>query len=240
MDEELALLATIIDNREDDTPRLIYCDWLEENSRAVDCRRCKGIGLEPNPKHTTDVRFAYADRPCSLCRGSKVNLDRPQRAAFIRESIATFEHVKRWGPNMLWNQYSLLIPMWVPQWMLHLPGWQWDHRGFIGKASCRLDQLLKGGRELFTRHPVEPTVDMVNDRNPEISGTFSRGQGFRFWRKIGTPVPHITDIPADVFDHLEGFFERDDYLVYYRNETEAKIALARAVISHCRSEPKPE
>lgn len=34
IDERQALLKTIIENRDDDTPRLIYADWLEENGEG--------------------------------------------------------------------------------------------------------------------------------------------------------------------------------------------------------------
>ena len=41
--EEAALLAAIASNPEDDTPRLVYADWSDENGKKVDRDRAELI-----------------------------------------------------------------------------------------------------------------------------------------------------------------------------------------------------
>jgi uncharacterized protein (TIGR02996 family) len=73
--DELALLAAILADPGDDTPRLVYADWLDENADER-CHKCDGAGTQPCP---TTPDFSQT---CSACWGK--GSGRRERAEFIR------------------------------------------------------------------------------------------------------------------------------------------------------------
>ena len=87
--DEPALLAAILAAPEEDTPRLVYADWLDENAGTV--RKCMGqhqhagkVGQELHGiVHTTDPRqlHHHCDEKCEVSDG------RRERAEFIRGQI---------------------------------------------------------------------------------------------------------------------------------------------------------
>jgi uncharacterized protein (TIGR02996 family) len=78
---EQAFLADILEHPDDDTPRLVYADWLDENAGAVACGSCAGSG-NPVP-HTGPV---YR---CLTCDGTgRLTDGRAARAEFIRVQCA--------------------------------------------------------------------------------------------------------------------------------------------------------
>ena len=76
MTEQEALLAAILATPADDTPRLVYADYLDETAGTVECVTCNGV----------DWSSAWiTDGKCPSCRGSgRVSDGRRERAAFIR------------------------------------------------------------------------------------------------------------------------------------------------------------
>lgn len=79
MPEESSFLRTICDRPDDDLPRLVYCDWLDENGQPERAEFIRiQIELSKLPNYTSD----YADCPgcdgigltyhrvCSQCRGN--------------------------------------------------------------------------------------------------------------------------------------------------------------------------
>lgn len=49
-DERTAMLRAICANRDDDTPRLVFADWLDEQAGEMPCPRCSGYAADPeNP-----------------------------------------------------------------------------------------------------------------------------------------------------------------------------------------------
>lgn len=86
---EAGLLAAIIDNPADDTARLAYTDWLEENAIAVTCDTCGGKGWkESRYRAGLEIGEEYdcvSHAACQKCHGKKVTSDgRAERAEFIR------------------------------------------------------------------------------------------------------------------------------------------------------------
>lgn len=75
-EDEAALLRMIRANPDDDIPRLVYADWLEEHEGNADCRECGGRGvlyIKPNPVL------------CSYCRATGgASNGYARRAEFIR------------------------------------------------------------------------------------------------------------------------------------------------------------
>lgn len=102
MDTGEQLYKAILENPDDDTPRLIYADWLDENEATVACKDCGGRG---------EVWDGY-DRTvsCGRCGGGRKQKGDGYhsngyafRARFIRNSIE------------LWRRFGNVLPV------LHCP-----------------------------------------------------------------------------------------------------------------------
>jgi hypothetical protein len=75
-------IERICTNKFDDTPRLLFADWLDENARTVTCSKCESCsgrgGRSFPPRHMGIHR-------CGVCRGSgRVPNGNAARAEFIR------------------------------------------------------------------------------------------------------------------------------------------------------------
>ena len=80
MTNRTALMAAICADPADDTPRLAYADWLEENAGTVKCKECGGSGWEAGREGT---------ERCNECLGNEGPPDgRAARAEFIRTQVA--------------------------------------------------------------------------------------------------------------------------------------------------------
>jgi len=81
MNDGQALLTTILQFPAEDTPRLGFADWLEENSAEVECGTCDGDGLKRAMTINGRVK-------CPTCSGTgRVPDGRRARAEFIRCQI---------------------------------------------------------------------------------------------------------------------------------------------------------
>lgn len=75
MTDRDALLAAILAHPEDDAPRIIFADWLDENAGTVHCPDCKARGAWQS----------WGGIGCSTCRGTgSVSNGYAERAEFIR------------------------------------------------------------------------------------------------------------------------------------------------------------
>ena len=86
---EHALLAAILAAPDDDTPRLVYADWLEENAGMMPCGRCEGrryLGAPAPGLH------GWIGAPeCDSCHATgRVSDGRAERAEFIRLQIKLY------------------------------------------------------------------------------------------------------------------------------------------------------
>lgn len=92
MTDEQCLLAAIIAKPESDTPRLVYADWLEDNSGTVICDYCGGSGKDRQPALIKVPRGTFVYKGplgrCPKCDGNKsVPNGRSERAEFIRLGV---------------------------------------------------------------------------------------------------------------------------------------------------------
>lgn len=107
MSDEVALLRAVAARPDDDTPRLVYADWLDDNAGTIDCPKCGGSGYQPPTAadflfvrervgpdgHVTryvemgPVNFRPPPK-CDRCRGTGAVADgRAARAEFIRVQV---------------------------------------------------------------------------------------------------------------------------------------------------------
>lgn len=87
-----ALLAAIVAQPGEDTPRLAYADWLAENPEQVPCFVCHGAGTLRSGYVKCDARGIHDTRreeTCLNCAGTGTVLDTAaqDRAEFIRSQV---------------------------------------------------------------------------------------------------------------------------------------------------------
>lgn len=92
MDPRVPFLRAICERPDDDAPRLVFADWLEENGGTVECDWCRGTGEDrpPEPVVVGNVRYVYTGPlgPCPKCRGARTLPDGSrERAEFVRLQI---------------------------------------------------------------------------------------------------------------------------------------------------------
>lgn len=62
-DEEAGLVRAVLEQADDDTPRLVFADWMDDNAGAAPCRTCDGSGRRREPT------FGQAPDTCPHCGG---------------------------------------------------------------------------------------------------------------------------------------------------------------------------
>lgn len=208
MTEEDALYRAILQNALDDTPRLVYADWLDEQGDIrVDCPICTGV-----------LRQYEESGPfmCGLCNDEKtiLNKDRSLQAECIRLDI---ERERRWPK--CWKlteekqrefpdyeefnaiQFRLMTLYRTDHKMMMDSNATWfkPHpdglpqgslltcRGFIGRLQMPSWVFIVHAEELFRNHPIELV---------ELPGTI-RG-GAAIFRGAGDG-----NIPEEIFKYLQ-------------------------------------
>jgi uncharacterized protein (TIGR02996 family) len=199
--DETALLATIAANPEDDTSRLVYADWLDENADArVPCPTCNGKG------ESAYVIGAFGPFPngCPRCDSGTVPADtsRQERAEFVRVQC----EIARFTPaDWQWQYNAGTLP---PE---HPVAKRFTGRGLTGEMvralrgyNGKLDALRARESAILSRRRVEwspkclhcingymrrPPRDLASDRCELCSAraahcTFARG--FPFAVKVPT------------------------------------------------------
>ncbi len=165
------LIAAICANPDDDTARLAYADWLEEQpSESKRCETCRGTGWIPASHLLTYPYYPHATgtQNCEFCdgTGSRLNRDSLDRAEFIRIQIER-ERRRSLGmriddeERLLRDRESHLSNTWYDQWvgdLTRLSGVSYvdfkrgfAHRFWVHAAAfCGLPF-----DDVFAKHPIE-------------------------------------------------------------------------------------
>jgi len=223
-----ALLQDIRDNPADDTPRLVYADWLDEQGEG---RRAEFIRDGVELAALKDCRHGTFYGNCRRCF-----LKRSLKAAMGKYAVA-------WSGGL----YSMLVE----------PGdrflaggslvgnprshWHFD-RGFVWKVGCPLAKWLEHGAEIVRRHPV--TSVKATDRKPHAyAGTLRTVYGW----VGGVYAPGVADsprhmLPVGVLTALDrsGELYSDHSHGYCGWGTEAKACdvLSDALIRLAKGDPR--
>lgn len=149
-----ALLAAIIANPDDDTPRLVYADWLEENGQGERAEFIRvqiaqaAIAMEADPKQGVaigaDGRLTYATPP-----------------AFERHQELDRRAAELLSAHDDWD--------WMPDGFAENGGWDWE-RGFVGRVECTAAEWLAHGDAIRAAHPVT-RVKMTTEPDLQVLRT---------------------------------------------------------------------
>lgn len=249
-----ALLNAIIANPDDNAPRLIFADWLDENAVESECEKCDGTA-------THHISY-YAHEACPSCNANgRVSNGFAERAASIRCQI---KH-PRWFGDDTWmesdnkNEDGYLDAL---SWLksdhcktefanTQEGNWVWNkmrpdgivgvyRRGFIDEIRCTLKQWLDHGKDIVREHPATKVV--ATDKEPRAMGTHKLPV-VSWWTTNPTGRPLLeydsTYIQRDVFDFLIGklqFVElRKDVWKNYSDAEQAHAALSSALLAWAKS-----
>ncbi|MCI0704334.1 MAG: TIGR02996 domain-containing protein [Planctomycetia bacterium] len=158
MSDEAALLSAIRANPEEDTPRLLYADWLEEQGGESNEARAEYIRLE--------IQFAidFPER-----QWSKEKEDARKRA---RQLFA--KYYREWFPELFGKKNILRGAR---------AGWHDMDRGFLYKLQCDYSKILKVGERLTQHAPI--TEFQLLDVTTSGLEEFMRVPWTRRLRKVG-------------------------------------------------------
>lgn len=158
--EHDALVRAICEAPDDDTPRLVYADWLDENASGSDCARCFEFGgrrvvRNPNPR-----RGSSAIVICPTCSGTGRATDgRRELAEFIRVQIqlahddAEDAANNRMGTNPLRSRQRELFEKHAASWVPVPTGYTLS----VALADASGAPVVNAS---YARHNVKVTGDM--------------------------------------------------------------------------------
>lgn len=222
-----ALLAAIVASPDDDLPRLVYADWLEEDGQleraqfirtAVEYDRIGRADPKKEP-----VYIEHWDRRHAL--GYQLKL---MKAAFTAHD---------WFPctKMIPKPPRQITKVKKRDYSSSCPDFGWD-RGFIVRVTCRLQGWLWWGKTLMERHPTVRAVRVTN-RIPLVIRVPS---GARYMWILEGRAGHGDDplirLPKAVYDRLvpEPGDAKNDTSQCYNSSENANKALSDAVLSIAR------
>jgi uncharacterized protein (TIGR02996 family) len=228
MNEQAALIRAICESPPDDTVRLAYADWLEENPGPLTCPICNGSGVRP-PLNRFD---------CLACHGRKV-LDRCPReglAKFIRcqigwhnesdpiesarLSLAMREAIR--GNGRVWAGAA------VSRVCSSGLSWTFD-RGMVKEVHLAPTAFMQSAEELFRSQPITSIrVREVGPTGPAFSDQFTWG-----WCNSSYWNCHAWEIPNEIWYRLPK--RKTNSTVVYDTEKEALDDLDAACVSYGRS-----
>lgn len=232
--EESALRIAIVTEPDDDTPRLVYADWLQENGQE---ERAEFIRLQCELSRL-EARHLPADDPCTCMRtdesfrayqggvfcGACRRRNEPIEQLKSRERelfrILTGDGVRHgrdvWG----------LLPDWV--WTLEPSGGEPNgifRRGFVSEVRFSADLWIAHADSLHW-HPAQmmecnlphdPKLDLDNrlDYKPHSGCSHCKGTGRipRPWPPTAQPITHIT-ITTRPEGHWEGESASDEVIFH--------------------------
>ena len=222
-----ALLRTILEHPDEDTPRLVMADLLDEIEDPL-CTGCGGAGR-------LDADHRPGAIECRMCWGQGRQADvHKDHAAFIRYQIESgighTADVTNWGR---WNGKDELPKT------LHsfAPGITFK-RGFVSEITCSYAEFA-ANLNLWNRHPITRVVF------PE----FGDNHVVRRGRDEPMPYIHHGYVPKPLFDHIyrEPFPPPSGYAFQYEElgtdlvdalrfptTEDAQLALSRAAVTLAR------
>jgi uncharacterized protein (TIGR02996 family) len=214
-------LRAIVEAPSDDTPRLVYADWLDEHGQAARAEfirvQCELAGLDDG---TGGPPVQPNNAGVSLERWHA--LRRRERELLPADGfppVLPFRHVVHsWAdmglvPAVAGDAYAV---------------WR---RGFVASVTCHTADFLRPGlaAALFACQPVCSVT--LSDKRPEPSG--ERYYWYRWARDEPRPlaIEHAHHLPYELFGRLEAGADYCSVWQAYRSGAEAQAALSAAAVA---------
>jgi uncharacterized protein (TIGR02996 family) len=201
--EEAAFLDAIATNPDDDTARLVYADWLDEqDSSPVCCPSCRGkrgdmVGFLQDGTLMFDAGGGRVGPACAACDGAGTVPDpsRRLRAEFIRVQVELAH-----APEAVYRN------VYAPR-TLHLPESQRIAIGQRYDPNPRFHELRTRERELLdTRHPTQANTHLADHWFSGVGVVVTHGAAGPWWWY--PPAPD--GATGYTFEIRRGFIDRLD------------------------------
>jgi len=248
--DEADFLRAICLHPDDDAPRLIFADWLDENERETECD-CEGGGIDSGGETPWGTPIVVK---CHHCDGKGVvSSSHAERAEFIRlgcrlERIppigkCAYEISQRLEGLFESNKTAWFGEQWA---ILHNGKSREDSlathpdlthafasRGFIDEIHCTLAEFMTHAQAIALTHPVRKWV-LTDVR--EYQGL----NGVSLWDHetfaIKSPEPNMRSIPRSLFRYLRRGkrFKADRGPIRYKSSALAIADLQQACYHYAR------
>ncbi len=222
-----AFIKDILDNPADDTLRLIYADWLEENGepeRAEFIRVQIELARTPDPCWMLGVCIYGPDPPRAKV-GKLVHFC-GNTQWFLRHHLRTKElelleaphKGGTWTNRVVWadNLFQAAVISDDVTWT----------RGFVSRVRLTCAAWMEHGPALVRAHPIE-RVELL-DKRPHHSD----GNPFWFWLRW-SPGAGLPDLPKELWDVIHAW-KPDTFA--WQSEQAAINALSAGCIAWARKE----
>lgn len=189
--EESALVRQILTRPADDTPRLVYADWLDEHDQAD---RAEFIRMSVEANRSTAPCYHDLTRPpgCPTC-ALHIRAD-----ALAREWTDGEINWERWAglPSIGWACHNLTGEPRTK--LLRTANGFRFRRGFVDEIRLPLSAFPEHARDMFAAHPI--TTVVLSDRAPEEAGA-----GWSWFTEGFADDP--ATLPPELFHRLGGDFD---------------------------------
>lgn len=214
-----ALLRTILNNPDDDTARLVYADWLQENGnedRAEFIRlQCEYQTWRPSALCVHNSKPHYRFKPSKRCG---LSTDNPAHNCPCRSELLRVRERDLWADQvrgahdaggLLWglSVERVTVPSKsAPR--TYAEETYVVERGFVAHVFVPLAAFMQHAPALFRAHPIERVT--LTDRTALGDDELGGGRGlYRSWNCDNTRMQvmwpnFLYYLPAPIFDRLKG------------------------------------
>lgn len=190
MTDESAMISAILAAPDDDSPRLIFADWLDEHGGDVVCPRCDGggkVGVSFLYRKGDPLKVeAKVPHGCTDCSGTGyVSNGNAERAEYIRVSIKEFNLHQRCNGSYtaadnaeantlrnrkrkLWSRLKWRQEISVGK--LGLSAVKWS-RGFVDAVTLTAADWLQHGDQILASQPVTTVSLTTRPRRDTFTGS---------------------------------------------------------------------
>jgi uncharacterized protein (TIGR02996 family) len=248
-----AFLEAICAAPEDDTPRLVYADWLEEHGegeRAEFIRlQCRISALEARCGCGRCVRLRgggqHHNGPCAVDQERVTLPDGRSKQAFLRRRER--ELLAEDGPPIHGSKTRLhkdgtsetLAYRWLPVPVLHCEWWEF-RRGFIESISLPCADWIQHAADIIEAVPTVREVRLT-DRDPDPDGSRPRNHGWlnidymkrEYWQEWNDYPAHL---PESLWAHLPKGVSDNAAWKFYPTAEIAHAALSTACLAFAREQ----
>ena len=217
-----ALLRAILLNPAEDTPRLVYADWLQENGGDEYAEFIRG-----------SVEIAVIARANRAGLGT-IDSDVRQEDLFYREAVLS---------RTVYPRHVHPVFNWLTSVGIDYGSCVFNRGDFLAEISCTLATFMEHAKALFSAHPIERVT--LTDRLA-LGDDLLDGGLYRSWNRDRTRIQSMWPnfsyyLPAPIFDRLkdgdlirdpQGIEEFRRYTVY---QQPAYADLSQACVAYGRS-----
>lgn len=218
MSDGEALLRAILEHPAEDTPRLMYADWLEDVNGGNDQDYAEYIRVE--------VEIAAL---CRLHRSGKAT------AADVKRQDALFERDTELAQSVYPRRVHPVFN-WLASLGVDYSGCVFNRGGFLAAILCPLAAFMQHAEALFRAHPIERVT--LTDRAPGVNANTQAERWFgsesqhnlQFPDRIPMALYDILKAEATCAFAFEGFDPNANFAAGI-----AAPALSRACVAYGRS-----